>query len=150
MPPDQKNGGERCALVVQATNDGVRQSLLDIRSSWEEQGVGPGLCDKAEQVLAEALNNVVEHAQADTPGGKIILETVATPRGLGFSIRDDGAPMPNGELPAGVLKKFGDDLDDLPEGGFGWFMIRSLTSDLAYERREGWNHLNFQVPSDTE
>ncbi len=35
---------------------------------------------------------------------------------------------------------------NLPEGGFGWALIRDLTSDLLHHRVEGMNQLEFQVP----
>ena len=37
---------------------------------------------------------------------------------------------------------------DLPEGGFGWFLIRSLTRDLTYLREDGYNMLCFCVDVD--
>ena len=38
--------------------------------------------------------------------------------------------------------------EDLPEGGFGWFLIRTLTLDLEYERDGGFNKLRFVVPAE--
>jgi serine/threonine-protein kinase RsbW len=38
--------------------------------------------------------------------------------------------------------------DDLPEGGFGWFLIRELTKDLQYVRHEDQNRLTFSIPID--
>ena len=35
--------------------------------------------------------------------------------------------------------------DDLPEGGFGWHLIRSLARDLAYVRRQDLNTFSFRV-----
>ena len=70
-----------------------------------------------EIVLAEALNNVVEHAYADYPGR---IEIGITP-GEGFvfvQLVDAGLPMPEGELPGGRLGKT-TEIQDLPEGGFG-------------------------------
>ena len=34
---------------------------------------------------------------------------------------------------------------DLPEGGFGWFLIRELTHDLTYRRDGSRNHLSFRM-----
>ena len=101
-----------------------------------------------EIVLAEALNNVVEHAYADYPGR---IEIGITP-GEGFvfvQLVDAGLPMPEGELPGGKLGKT-TEIRDLPEGGFGWFLIRSLSQDLTYMRDGHLNVLSFCVGVDYE
>ena len=40
-------------------------------------------------------------------------------------------------------------LHDLPEGGFGWGMIRDLTDDLSYRRDGARNELRFTVDLDS-
>jgi serine/threonine-protein kinase RsbW len=52
--------------------------------------------------------------------------------------------MPNLQLPQGAPADLSD-LDDLPEGGFGWFLIRAMTSDLVYHRTGGQNCVRFCV-----
>lgn len=100
-----------------------------------------------ELVLAEAMNNVVEHAYADAPG-LVELRIANEPDGLFCEVLDDGAPMPAGSPPPGLLGEDTDILDDLPEGGFGWFLIRELTVDLAYTHSDGRNQLSFRVALD--
>ncbi len=55
--------------------------------------------------------------------------------------------MPDGELPIGRLTdpKIA---KDLPEGGFGWFLIRNLSQDLTYDRDEDKNILGFCISVD--
>ena len=60
---------------------------------------------------------------------------------------DTGLPMPGGEAPAGKLGKLLE-IQDLPEGGFGWFLIRSLTQELTYQREGNQNTLSFCVDVD--
>jgi serine/threonine-protein kinase RsbW len=97
----------------------------------------------AEIVLSEALNNIVEHAYAARTG--TIEVRVRVMQGtLICTILDQGLPMPGEVLPAGRLPEVRG-IDDLPEGGFGWHMIRSLSSDLAYRRIEGRNELCFSL-----
>jgi serine/threonine-protein kinase RsbW len=99
----------------------------------------------AEIVLAEVLNNIVEHAYADQ-AGNITLRLVRHDGGLHCTVSDTGAPMPGLCLPEGQFQPL-KDLADLPEGGFGWFLIRSLTEGLAYQRSKGLNRLSFQLPA---
>ncbi len=96
-----------------------------------------------ELVLAEVLNNIVEHAYAGC-SGRIALSLDLGASGLAVRITDNGLAMPGGAVPAGLLPT--DPAATLPEGGFGWFLIRSLTRDLAYDRKNGRNHLSFTLP----
>ena len=123
----------------------VRAALADARAVWCNVGIAASTCDTAEQVLAEVLNNVVKHAQAGCPDGLIELATSRSGDGMVCDVRDDGAPMPGLCLPVGDMAAIDGDLASLPEGGFGWFMIRTLTEDLYYERRDGCNHLHFRI-----
>lgn len=99
-----------------------------------------------ELALAEVLNNVVEHAYDFQPTGLIEFRVRNDENGLACTVFDDGTPMPEGKLPLGR-----DDWDaaaapGLPEGGFGWYLIRALAEDLRYERVEGRNALHFRLP----
>ena len=76
--------------------------------------------------------------------GAIELSVSAHNSFLFLRTQDSGLPMPGGELPAGRLAE-ATDIQDLPEGGFGWFLIRSLTQDLAYQRVDGLNILSFCI-----
>lgn len=134
---------ERADLA--ATPQAVRETLLGLRRAWRTRGIAPALWEVAEQVLAEALNNVVEHANDGQTGGTIRLCTTLTGGALRCEIRDDGAPIPGGRLPAGNLANHGKAVEDLPEGGFGWYMIRTLATGLGYKRQNAWNTLVFQV-----
>lgn len=125
----------------------VRTALANARDAWDRAGIGKDTCDVAEQVLAEVLNNVVEHAMADRSGGLIEMHTHWSDTGLLCHVRDDGHHMPGLDIPAGKMADLGETLDALPEGGFGWFLIRTLTKDLSYIRHGEWNHFQFRIPS---
>ncbi len=133
-------------LVIASEQMAVRQALAQLLAN-------PGLCHlrcdlrgRIEIVLAEVLNNIVEHAYADQRGD-ITIEVSTGPCGIGCRILDTGAAMPGLALPDGKLAAH--DPQDLPEGGFGWFLIRSLTEDLRYHRRGNVNELCFRMPETT-
>ena len=96
----------------------------------------------AQIVLAEVLNNIVEHAYAGTTG-RIEMTLLVADGTLRCELRDYGLALPGERLPRGDLPAT--DAGELPEGGFGWHLIRSLTGDLAYQRRDGCNHLGFTL-----
>jgi serine/threonine-protein kinase RsbW len=53
--------------------------------------------------------------------------------------------MPEGRLPVGELSPLGGDLEDLPEGGFGWFLIQNLAKDVTYNRVGDVNELKLRL-----
>lgn len=99
------------------------------------------LSDSLRLCLAEALNNVVEHAYCSARDRRIEVSLRLAAGGFDVSVTDSGAPMPGGELPAGQPDLDFGDLDNLPEGGFGWMLIRAEVDRLAYERRGDLNVL---------
>jgi serine/threonine-protein kinase RsbW len=132
--------------VFPADPTAVRESLAEMRALPPLSVLTEDDLATVELVLAEALNNVVEHAYAKH-AGMIEMSLTQGPRGLACTIVDSGLVMPDGKLPFGHLPDTdARSLDDLPEGGFGWHLIRSLTIDLSYHREAGWNRLSFTVP----
>ncbi len=124
----------------------VRRALRALAKAALLRTLSPPDRGTVELVLGEVLNNIVEHAYARAPG-PISLHLAPAAGGIACHVADHGLAMlgdraPDGVLPAG--------LDGppagLPEGGFGWFLIRSLTRDLGYERKDGQNHLRFTLP----
>lgn len=127
-----------------ADDRATRGVLRDLVGALHGAGIGAEDVATVELILAEVLNNIAEHAYAERPGP--VRLTVATgPGGLACRIADRGRPMPAGGAPDPGLPHIAPP-QALPEGGFGWHLIRSLTSDLVYCREAGWNTLNLRVP----
>ena len=131
----------RLQVTVPGTAEAVTQALRDLLPSPIFAAYSPDMAVNAEIVLAEVLNNVVEHAYA-RHSGDITLVLRGTGRGLACELTDRGAAMPGLTLPVGAFQDLGE-VEDLPEGGFGWYLIRTLVEDLRYERRGDENHLSF-------
>ncbi len=145
MPDDGGGAGVMPAASFRMTSDplSVRDGLRLALQSAPLSLLNPGDRSTAEIVLAEVLNNVVEHAYSGQ-AGPIRLWLDHEPGRLRCRIEDEGAPMPGGCLPAGRLP----DTAELAEGGFGWHLIRSLALDLQYERAGGTNRLHFDLPAE--
>lgn len=144
MPPDAKH--DRMRAVIPAAAEEVRAFLCLMTQGPLARSLPDSQRASLEIVLAEVLNNIVEHAYATTPG-KICISLSKAPDGIRCEIRDCGFPMPGLQLPLGQLKDM-QDIADLPEGGFGWFLIRSQTKDLIYARQNDENHLSFLLPDE--
>lgn len=136
-------------LMFPATEDAVRAGLLHCRRAMRTAGMCTDLTGRAEIVLAEALNNITEHGRPDGQTGWISLRCDLCQAGLRVVITDRCRPLPQDLLAfSGDMRPMPGNLDlaDLPEGGFGWHLIRLLTHDLACKHEAFGNRLSFLVP----
>lgn len=122
----------------------TRTVLEDLNATLCEDGLPPKAISNAELILAEVLNNVVEHAYSGDPG-LIELWVRDDGGGLACTIADQGVPFPDDVMPGSDLAAITPP-DLLPEGGFGWHIIRSLAVELHHQRRDGRNLLALKVP----
>ncbi|MEM6479299.1 MAG: ATP-binding protein, partial [Pseudomonadota bacterium] len=99
----------------------VRSSLEALMEDMEERDFLAEERGTVELVLAEVLNNVAEHAYEEKGDGKIELDLSYIPGGISIALQDFGKPMPGGQTPLGMPANLDVEVDDLPEGGFGWF-----------------------------
>lgn len=94
--------------------------------------------------MAEALNNIVDHAYEGHDGHSIQADVTLTGDKYHVELTDEGKPMPGGQLPSGELDFDETDFDAMPEGGFGWMLIRTEMDVVDYQRTEGRNVLRLQ------
>ncbi len=120
---------QRILLVCSSAPMAVREALGGTITALREFGVAEDSLGSTELVLAE-------------------LRIDATEQLLHCHAKDRGLAMPGGNLPAGELSSPDVPQDDLPEGGFGWYLIRTLTQDIAYDRIGDENHTRFRIPID--
>ena len=127
----------------------VRRTIHEIEDLLIAEGMASEDVGSVSIVLAEALNNVVEHAYDDGEKGEVTLIIRKRGASLIIEIRDKGKPMPKGRAPVGnhPMTEF-NQFDAMPEGGFGWFLIRELVRDLVYDRKDGENILYFRYRPD--
>ena len=130
-------------LVFDSDPFAVRRALAALTLGLAPHLTTPEDRNTVEIVLAEVLNNIVEHAHC-AGSGRIELCIRPTAEGLVCAISDDGLPMPGGALPEGRLRVTAN-ADAQAEGGYGWHLIRTLSQDLCYRRERGRNCLSFQL-----
>ncbi|MEO0664664.1 MAG: ATP-binding protein [Pseudomonadota bacterium] len=123
----------------------VRNSLKTLMADMEGRDYLPEERGTVELVLAEVLNNVAEHAYEEKGDGRIQLDLSYQTGGIAIELQDYGKPMPGGQTPLGMPHNLDVEVEDLPEGGFGWFLIGELAKDLVYERRGDTNFLSFRM-----
>lgn len=123
----------------------VRAALLQVDQRLRGEALTPEHRATVELVLAEILNNIVEHAFAGLPPGMIQLTLRLGPDRLCGHTTDTGRPFPGG-LPRAEAPAQRPQRQALPEGGFGWALIRQLCADLHYSRSRCCNLLSFSIP----
>ncbi|MEW9919910.1 ATP-binding protein [Marimonas sp. MJW-29] len=131
---------------MDAGSKGVRGALETLCETLRTFEIDEEATGTVGLVVAEVLNNIVEHAYG-------ALATIApvditgrlTANGLCLRITDRGRPMPGGKLPPGCIPALDVEVPNLPEGGFGWFLIRDLARDLVYQRVGEENRLSLCI-----
>ena len=128
----------------------VRAAMTYLRHSLTEACFDPLDIASSEIVIAEILNNVIKHAQENQDDGWFDLQCEIAPEALHVTCKDNGAAMPGGVPPLGVLPEIGCSVVDLPEGGWGWSLVRTLTTSLNYVRIEPINLVSFTIPKTSD
>lgn len=127
----------------------VRDALAQVLAGLDPLDLHEEDAAAIELVLAEVLNNIVEHAYSATPSKtKVQIKCELDADELSFTIHDWGLPMLDGQTPIGALPDNETDMDDLPEGGFGWYIIKRLTREISYKRDGDKNCLTLRIAID--
>ncbi|TFL18973.1 ATP-binding protein [Jannaschia formosa] len=130
---------------IEGTMEAVRSHLIAVEVAAAERHIEEARRADMLIVLGEVLNNIVEHALSDAPEGWIDCAVSLVERDLSIETCDNGAPLPPTLVSSAALPDVGAEVETLPEGGWGWFIVHSLTDDMTYERRDGMNRLCFSL-----
>lgn len=124
----------------------VRHALAELRKGLMKLDLSADDLGSVEVVLGEVLNNVVEHAYGHDRDGLVSMSCWPSGHVLRFCVQDEGVAFPQEQLPTGELPSCEGPLEALPEGGFGWYLVRNLACDLDYRRKGARNVLAFSIP----
>lgn len=131
-------------LSFPATDVEASDGISRICEGLSRQGLPANKADDVRIALAEAINNVVEHAYSGIEPAKVQVTCRQDQERLEILVSDTGNPLPGLHPPDGTPARIDTSLEDLPEGGFGWFLIHQLTSEIHYERVAGSNRLSLR------
>lgn len=110
----------------------------------EQQSIAQDTLGEFEIVFTEVLNNIIEHAYLYRENGEIQAVLCLETDTLLIECSDSGNQFPGipqkKEMQGSEVR-----LEDLPEGGFGWFLIHSLTNNIAYGYHDGQNILTLKM-----
>lgn len=129
-------------VSIASSFEAVADLAEQISVFCETEGHGDeDLRDTVRLCIAEALNNIFEHAYECAEGRPISANVHLSDDRYRFILIDEGKAMPNGRPPEGDASFDPNDIENLPEGGFGWMLIRSQMDRIEYERENGCNVL---------
>jgi serine/threonine-protein kinase RsbW len=131
--------------AFRATDLHVRWAVSHALDRLCEHHIAPDLQFTVEIVLAELLNNIVEHGYRATGEGSIHLKLLLEDGHIRVETIDHGVQMPGHRAPHPPEPNLNVTRDDLPEGHFGWFLIRKLSNDLVYKRTKDENRLSLCI-----
>ena len=102
-------------------------------------------CNEVELAVVEAVNNCIEHAYRQEEGHAVRVSLEIGAEIVEIGVEDDGEP-----LDRDLVEKFKTDglsfdpadMDNLPEGGMGWFLINSMMDEVHYHSQGGHNVLS--------
>jgi len=120
----------------------VRVLLVRADTFLRSNGAPSAWVEDMNIILAEVLSNIARHGFSDH-SGRIDLEIRLGKNELFCRVSDTGRPFDPSQ--------FGHTSPEparLREGGYGWFLIRSLARALTYQRVGDTNCLTFWVPVD--
>jgi serine/threonine-protein kinase RsbW len=115
----------------------VSSACFIAKTFCEDHFVNETITKEIELCLAEALNNIIKHSYKGDNKNLIDIELKFTDNKFSFSLSDYGLPRTNVGKPK--LEFDPNDIDSLPEGGMGLFIIEQLMDENTYISENGKN-----------
>ena len=143
-PPAAGSRARARRYALTATQEAVRRTLMRIERDLATGGGEETLRVRVVLAAAEALNNVVEHGGIAGRTRRISVKVVPEGDRIRLVMTDPGRParLPDHDDPN--CPDAGDHLEDAPEGGFGLFLIHTLSDRVTRERVRGRNRLEME------
>jgi len=124
-------------LSIASIYEKVGEACCSLRELCSSIEIEKKVCSEMELCLTEALNNVIKHAYKEDPDQKIDLTYSLKGKELEIIIEDYGIGRTNLGEPSLIYDP--EDINSLPEGGMGLFIIKNLMDFVSYYRIEGKN-----------
>ncbi len=131
--------GEQRRVCVPSSYENVRKIARFCRDACDSLFNKDDI-DIIELAIVEAANNTVEHAYSGKKGNPIELSITRLSDSLEIKIYDSGIPYAPSSFPY-IEPDLKDDIINIPEGGRGLFIIKSIMDDISFSRESGLNVL---------
>ena len=119
------------SLTIPARFDQLRRAGAFVSDMAAAAGFEGLQLNRIELAVDEACSNIIQHAYAHQPGGKIHIRVqVEHGRRIVITLIDTGEPFDPEAVPVHNPEA---SLDDLKVGGLGLFLIRRTMDDVQFE-----------------
>jgi serine/threonine-protein kinase RsbW len=119
-------------LLVGSRLANVRLLGLAVHAFCTYLNFGATEAYQVQLALVEAVTNVIRHAYDSQPGQEVEVIVTLRPQCLSFQVKDTGRPLP--ALKPKALKFDPGDVQHLPEGGMGVFIMHHVMDRVEYRR----------------
>jgi serine/threonine-protein kinase RsbW len=127
---------------INSTYNEVTRLNLEIKDLYYFINLDEQQINELEIVFIESMNNIVKHSYLAKPDGIIHVEIIIQNHNWECILRDFGISRSVFEIPD--LNFNPDDIQNLPEGGMGLFLINKLTDFNEYKIFDTHNEFYLQ------
>jgi serine/threonine-protein kinase RsbW len=117
-------------FTINSAYKNVSSVCFIAKTYCEENCISEEKTREVELSLAEALNNIIKHSYKGDETNKIDIKMGFENNRIAITLTDYGESRQNLKKP--VLEFDPDDIDSLPEGGMGLFIIEQLMDENIY------------------
>lgn len=133
---------QRLRLVIDSDLENVAKVGTTVQSLCVQASFSEIEAFHVQLAMVEAINNVIKHAYGDQSGHDVTIDISVDADKLVFVLTDTGKSMPPFAITPS-LEFDPDDLDAVPEGGMGLFIIHSVMDKVDYQACDGRNVQTF-------
>jgi serine/threonine-protein kinase RsbW len=122
-------------LKIPASSQWVRVARLTVAGVASRLHFGIDAVEDIKLAVAEAINNAIQHAPVEHGNAACVTITLESDEnGLWISVADEGRIHGGLDVPVQAEEEVEPvEPYDLPEGGLGLLLIRSLMDEVSYE-----------------
>ena len=120
-------------LIVDSRLENLALLGVATRSASRELGLDDRDAGRVELCVVELATNCIRHAYRDEPGHPVTVRLTARAEEVVVAVVDEGTPVPAEKRvpPPGSPNPI--DLQSIPEGGRGLFLVHELMDSVSYE-----------------
>lgn len=124
-------------FTIPSKYENVTQISDIINKYMTDRNIEKKIADEFEICLLEALNNIIKHSYQNNPNNEIDIMVEIREDRIIVELSDKGLTRKN--IGKATLEFDPDDIEKLPEGGMGLFIIENLMDETYYSTKDSIN-----------
>lgn len=134
----QQTVGNQSVEIVLPNILGYERVAMACSASYAQmEGLAPDRIEDLKTIVAEAATNAIQHGNGSRVEAHVVIRLALIPGAIQVTVRDEGIGFDD-TIKDPDIDRIIDELD--PPIGFGVFLIRKLSDDVAYTRIPGGGH----------